>query len=49
MNFKRQHQYRLSYTNEVGSSFDPDMEDVTEWEDELRGMDMVMALPLSNP
>lgn len=34
---KQQHQYRVSYAQEVGSSFDPDFDDVTEWENELRG------------
>lgn len=29
---KQQHQYRLSYAYDVGSSFDPDMEDINEWE-----------------
>ncbi|CCM04744.1 uncharacterized protein FIBRA_06934 [Fibroporia radiculosa] len=29
---KQQHEYRLSYAFEVGSSFDPDMEDMDEWE-----------------
>lgn len=38
LNHKRQHQYRLSYAAEVGSSFDPDMEDVAEWENELKGV-----------
>jgi len=33
---QRQHSYRLSYAQEVGSSFDPDMEDAAEWENELR-------------
>ncbi|KAH7924938.1 hypothetical protein BV22DRAFT_1034633 [Leucogyrophana mollusca] len=33
---KIRHSYRLSYSNEVGSSFDPDMEDVSGWESELR-------------
>ncbi|KAK7683212.1 hypothetical protein QCA50_013885 [Cerrena zonata] len=33
---KQQHQYRVSYAQEVGSSFDPDFDDVTEWENELR-------------
>ncbi|KAH7912630.1 hypothetical protein BJ138DRAFT_1060693 [Hygrophoropsis aurantiaca] len=32
---KDRHSYRLSYSNEVGSSFDPDMEDVNGWESEL--------------
>ncbi|THH16606.1 hypothetical protein EW146_g4067 [Bondarzewia mesenterica] len=34
-NRKRQHQYRVSYQLDVGSSFDPDMEDVGEWERQL--------------
>ncbi|PCH44911.1 hypothetical protein WOLCODRAFT_165489 [Wolfiporia cocos MD-104 SS10] len=29
---KQQHQYRLSYSHEVGSSYDPAIEDITEWE-----------------
>ncbi|KAF8628067.1 hypothetical protein AX17_006070 [Amanita inopinata Kibby_2008] len=33
---KKQHAYRVSYALEVGSSFDPDMEDVATWEEELR-------------
>jgi len=32
---KQKHSYRLSYAYEVGSSIDPDMEDVGRWEDEL--------------
>jgi hypothetical protein len=31
------HNYRLSYQQEVGSSLDPDMEDVTRWEQEAYG------------
>ena len=31
------HFYRLSYAHEVGSSFDPDLEDVGGYENELRG------------
>jgi hypothetical protein len=34
---KDKHAYRLSYAYEVGSSFDPDMEDVARWERELNG------------
>lgn len=34
-NRKEKHSFRISYSHEVGSSFDPDMEDVDEWEDEL--------------
>jgi len=33
---KHKHSYRLSYAHEVGSSFDPDIEDVSRWEDELQ-------------
>ena len=32
---KSQHSYRVSYALEVGSSFDPDLEDVAKWEEEL--------------
>ncbi|KAJ3502930.1 hypothetical protein NLJ89_g8663 [Agrocybe chaxingu] len=32
---KVRHEYRLSYAQEVGSSFDPDMEDINSWEQEL--------------
>ncbi|CAA7268610.1 unnamed protein product [Cyclocybe aegerita] len=32
---KVRHEYRLSYAQEVGSSFDPDMEDINSWEREL--------------
>lgn len=34
---KSQHSYRVSYALEVGSSFDPDLEDVAKWEEELHG------------
>lgn len=34
---KTEHTYRLSYAHEVGSSFDPDMEDIAEWEHEVQG------------
>ena len=34
---KQQHNFRLSYQLEVGSSFDPDMEDISRWEHELQG------------
>ncbi|KAH8115932.1 hypothetical protein DFH11DRAFT_1542736 [Phellopilus nigrolimitatus] len=33
---KRAHAYALSYEIDVGSSFDPNIEDVAEWEDDLR-------------
>ncbi|TFK25342.1 hypothetical protein FA15DRAFT_668572 [Coprinopsis marcescibilis] len=35
VNRKWQHSNRVSFQNEVGSSLDPDMEDVTRWEQEL--------------
>ena len=34
---KSQHSYRVSYALEVGSSFDPDLEDMAKWEEELHG------------
>lgn len=34
---KERHQYRLWYAQDVGSSFDPDMEDHAQWEAELQG------------
>ncbi|PIL27588.1 hypothetical protein GSI_10739 [Ganoderma sinense ZZ0214-1] len=34
---KQRHAYRLSYAYDVGSSFDPDMEDPQSWETELNG------------
>ena len=34
---KERHRYRVSYQLDVGSSLDPDMEDVEEWERELIG------------
>ncbi|KIK90592.1 hypothetical protein PAXRUDRAFT_831567 [Paxillus rubicundulus Ve08.2h10] len=35
-NHKKQYAYRVSYSLEVGSSFDPDLEDASVWESELR-------------
>ena len=32
---KEVHSYRISYAQEVGSSIDPDLEDVASWEQEL--------------
>lgn len=32
---KDRHSFKISYAHEVGSSFDPDMENVEEWEHEL--------------
>jgi len=37
VNHKQRHSYRLSYADEVGSSLDPDMEDVSRWEHQLLG------------
>lgn len=36
-NRNRRHQYKILYSLDVGSSFDPDMEDVASWEQELTG------------
>ncbi|KAF8841094.1 hypothetical protein BDN67DRAFT_989950 [Paxillus ammoniavirescens] len=36
-NHKKQYAYRVSYSLEVGSSFDPELEDASVWESELRG------------
>jgi hypothetical protein len=35
---KNRYSYRLSFQNEVGSSIDPDMEDIATWERLLHGM-----------
>ncbi|KAF8996248.1 hypothetical protein BDQ17DRAFT_1429857 [Cyathus striatus] len=35
VNHKESRSYRISYANEVGSSFDPDFEDASKWEKEL--------------
>ena len=35
---KEIHSYRISYAQEVGSSIDPDLEDVASWEQELTGV-----------
>ena len=35
---KEHHSYRLSFAQDVGSSFDPDLEDVAAWEQELTGV-----------
>ncbi|KAF6756364.1 hypothetical protein DFP72DRAFT_893976 [Ephemerocybe angulata] len=37
LNKKQERAYRISYAREVGSSFDPDLEDVSRWEQELSG------------
>ncbi|KAH7878201.1 uncharacterized protein C8R40DRAFT_1222017 [Lentinula edodes] len=41
---KQRHAYLRSYYSEVGSSFDPDMEDAAEWEHELHGMFSLLIL-----
>ena len=38
MNRSDAHAYRVSYMHDVGSSFDPDLDDPLEWEDELSGV-----------
>ena len=43
-NRKQQHAYRVSYALDVGSSFDPDMEDLAEWERDLQGKARPAAL-----
>ena len=43
---KEHHSYRVSYAQEVGSSFDPDLEDVATWEQELAGMYVTTYCPL---
>ena len=35
--YKQRYSYRLSFQNDVGSSIDPDMDDVAEWERNLQG------------
>lgn len=42
-NRKQVHSYRVSYAQEVGSSFDPDMEDVGSWEHELKEPSMCLS------
>jgi len=44
MNRKIEHKYRLSYAQEVGSSFDPDMEDIEEWEREIPGQQSTIVI-----
>ncbi|KAF9652293.1 hypothetical protein BDM02DRAFT_3109284 [Thelephora ganbajun] len=41
---KQQHNFRLSYQLEVGSSIDPDMEDIFHWERELQGPTPIVLL-----
>jgi len=45
---KERHSYRLSYSYDVGSSFDPDMEDVGEWEQDLDRQGEAMGLTLED-
>ena len=43
---KERHAYRVSYAQEVGSSIDPDIEDVGTWEQELK---CIGVYPLHKP
>lgn len=38
-NRKREHAFRVSFEQNVGSSIDPSMEDITEWEKQLRDVE----------
>ncbi|KAH9941320.1 uncharacterized protein BXZ73DRAFT_88458 [Epithele typhae] len=42
---KQVHAYRLSYSLDVGSSFDPDMEDPQSWEDDLHALNAISTGP----
>ncbi|KAL4259621.1 hypothetical protein AB1N83_008218 [Pleurotus pulmonarius] len=44
---KFQHSYRVSYAQDVGSSFDPDMEDIAAWEQELH--EQLLDFPALSP
>ncbi|GBE89013.1 hypothetical protein SCP_1500150 [Sparassis crispa] len=44
-NRKQQHSYRLSYSYDVGSSFDPDLEDLDEWEAQLNDVQPDVPVP----
>ncbi|KAF7969595.1 hypothetical protein HWV62_26825 [Athelia sp. TMB] len=44
---KAKHSYRVSYAAEVGSSFDPDMEDPTTWENELQDIPQPLDLDVT--
>ncbi|KIL57631.1 hypothetical protein M378DRAFT_87628 [Amanita muscaria Koide BX008] len=46
---KDRHSYRVSYALEVGSSFDPGMEDAAKWEDELRGLLLQLLITTQLP
>ena len=37
VNRKQKYEYKLSYHQDVGSSYDPELEDISQWESELRG------------
>ena len=43
---KQKHAYRVSYAIEVGSSFDPDLEDAGSWEQELAGLPLPFVGPM---
>ncbi|KAI0336868.1 hypothetical protein GY45DRAFT_1315557 [Cubamyces sp. BRFM 1775] len=42
---KQRHAYRMSYTYDVGSSFDPDIEDIKSWEDDLQAFEATSVTP----
>ncbi|RPD65608.1 hypothetical protein L227DRAFT_570899 [Lentinus tigrinus ALCF2SS1-6] len=42
---KERHQYRLSYAQDVGSSWDPDMEDPADWENEVKAPAPISTTP----
>ena len=46
---KQQHNFRLSYQLEVGSSVDPDIEDISRWEHELQGLIPIAPLVAKHP
>lgn len=46
-NRRQQHSYRVSYEIEVGSSFDPNLEDADAWEQELTGKISFASHPLN--
>jgi len=47
--YKERHAYRRSYYADVGSSFDPDLEDITTWEHELNTSGSTSTEPLTQP
>ncbi|KAK1221316.1 hypothetical protein PQX77_015862, partial [Marasmius sp. AFHP31] len=47
-NRKLKHKYRLSYYATCGDSFDPDIEDVEQWENELQELEPPLSEPPSS-